>query len=44
LLRTFIGGLVAAPIIVAMGLPLPKDRLGLGLLVLSAAVGLIVIW
>jgi drug/metabolite transporter (DMT)-like permease len=42
LLRTLIGGLVAAPIIAAMGWPLPKDRLGRGLLILSAAAGLIV--
>ncbi|MGH6930838.1 MAG: DMT family transporter [Dongiaceae bacterium] len=42
LLRTLIGGMVAAPIIAAMDLPLPKDRVGLGLLVLSAAAGLIV--
>ena len=42
LLRTLIGGLVAAPIIAAMGWPLPKDRLGKALLIVSAAAGLIV--
>jgi drug/metabolite transporter (DMT)-like permease len=41
LLRTLFGGMVAVPFIAAARMPLPKDRFGWGLLLLSAAVGLI---